>query len=120
MEAAAGARQRGKRPRELRTASVPAGDLRPPTVRRDPKHGDLLHQAVHAETLFLAGGTTAFRQAAQEIFTVTRDGPPHAATKHYLPGACNYHVCRSLYDWPELEEHDWDQVHVEFCPRWTS
>jgi hypothetical protein len=89
-------------------------------MRTDPKHGSLLHQAVYAETLFLTGDTTAFREAAKEIFAVTKDGPPdHAATKLYVPGACNYHVCRNLYDWPDREEDDWDQFHVEFSPRWA-
>ncbi|MCF6474239.1 hypothetical protein FAF44_38545 [Nonomuraea sp. MG754425] len=111
-------------PRELRTASVPVRDLRvdhglKPSLRSDPNHGSLLHQAVHAQTLFLTGDTTALREAALEIFAVTKDGPPHAATKHYIPGACNYHVCRSLYDWSDLEEHGWEQFHVEFCPRWA-
>ncbi|WP_433515070.1 hypothetical protein ACQP2T_05370 [Nonomuraea sp. CA-143628] len=114
----------GNARRELRTASVPARDLPAghgleTSVRSDPKHSNLLHQAVYAETLFLTGGTTAFRAAAQEFFAVTKDGPPHAATKLYVPGACNYHVCRSLYSWPDLEEHGWDQLHVEFCPRWV-
>ncbi|MEV4115037.1 hypothetical protein [Nonomuraea sp. NPDC049695] len=80
----------GNAPRELRTASTPARDLPAdhgpnPSVRSDPKHSNLLHQAVYAETLFLTGGTTAFREAAQEIFAVTKDGPPHAATRHYVP-----------------------------------
>ncbi|MFG1686093.1 hypothetical protein ACGFNP_38435 [Nonomuraea sp. NPDC049269] len=110
--------------RELHTARVPARDLSADlglktSARRDPKRGNLLHQAFYAETLFLTGGTTAFREAAQEIFAISKDGPPHAATEYYVPGACNYHVCRCLYDLPDLEEHDWDQFHVEFCPRWA-
>ncbi|MEW1841936.1 hypothetical protein AB0392_28675 [Nonomuraea angiospora] len=114
----------GNAPRELRTASIPARDLLADhglktSARSDPKHSNLLHQAVYAETLFLTGGTTAFREAAQEIFAVSKDGPPHAVMEHYVPGACNYHVCRSLYEWPDLEEHDWDQFHVEFCPQWA-
>jgi hypothetical protein len=114
----------GNAPRELRTASIPARDL--PTddgietsTRSDRKNSNLLRQAIYAETLFLTGTTTAFQKAAQEIFAVTKDGPPHAATKHYIPGSCNYHVCRDLYDCPDLEEHDWDQFHVEFCPQWA-
>lgn len=116
----------GNAPRELRTANIPARDLPAghglkTSVRSDPKHSNLLHQAVYAETLFLTGGTTAFREAAQKIFAVTKDGPPHhAATKLYVPGACNYHVCRNLCDRPDLEEHDWDQFHVEFCPQWAK
>ncbi|MEU6039619.1 hypothetical protein ABZ801_29865 [Actinomadura sp. NPDC047616] len=114
----------GNAPRELRTASIPVRDLPAdhefdPSERSHPRHGNLLHQAVYAETLFLTGGTTAFREAARHIFAVTTDGPPRAATELYLPGGCNYHVCRSFYDWPDLVEHGWDQFHVEFSPRWA-
>ncbi|MFI6285019.1 hypothetical protein ACIBCM_09715 [Streptomyces sp. NPDC051018] len=114
----------GTVPRELRTASVPESDLLPDPgeidyaapSRREPR--ELLHQHVHAETLFLTGGTTAFREAAPHLFAVTKDGPPAAATQLYYSGGCNYHVCRSLYRWADLETHGWEQLHMEFRPAW--
>ncbi|AJT67184.3 hypothetical protein T261_5563 [Streptomyces lydicus] len=115
----------GSTPRELRTASVPARDLpdlessyEPPD---DPKEAQaaLLRQHVHAETLLLTGGAPGFREAAREIFAVTKDGPPAAASPRYIHGGCNYHVCRCLYDYPDLTENDWGQIHVEFNPRWS-
>ncbi|MFI9047405.1 hypothetical protein [Streptomyces sp. NPDC053427] len=114
-------------PRELRTARVPERDLPADTCEinypapSDPGNGNknLLHQHVHAETLFLTGSTTAFREAAPHIFTVTKEGPPAAATQLYISGGCNYHVCRSIYHWPDMDTHGWDQFHVEFRPSWS-
>ncbi|ADI09907.1 hypothetical protein SBI_06787 [Streptomyces bingchenggensis BCW-1] len=117
----------GNAPRELRTASVPERDL--PGLKADciipdnPKAANdfLLRKDVYAETLLLTGGTAAFREGAKEIFAVTKDGPPHAATEYHLPGSCNYHVCRPIYDWdldtPKMR--NWEQLHVEFCPQWA-
>ncbi|WP_326692408.1 hypothetical protein OIE63_38305 [Streptomyces sp. NBC_01795] len=79
----------------------------------------LLRKDVYAETLLLTGGTAAFREGAKEIFAVTKDGPPEAATGLYIPGSCNYHVCRSIYDWETPNMRDWEQLHVEFCPQWA-
>ncbi|MFJ9817441.1 hypothetical protein ACIRU3_19660 [Streptomyces sp. NPDC101151] len=112
-------------PREIRTASVPERDL--PDLEADgmipgnPKEASeiLLRQDVYAETLLLTGGAVAFREGAKEIFAVAKDGPPHAATRHHIPGACNYHVCRCMYDWDELSTYNWEQLHVEFCPPWA-
>lgn len=115
----------GNAPRELRTASVPVRDLPADAPEidyaspSDPEHRNLLHQQVHAETLFLTGSTAAFKEAAPHIFAVTKDGPPAAATGLYISGGCNYHVCRSLYHWPDLDSHGWGQFHVEFCPSWS-
>uniref|UniRef100_UPI002F90E945 hypothetical protein n=1 Tax=Streptomyces sp. NBC_01592 TaxID=2975889 RepID=UPI002F90E945 len=115
----------GNAPRQVRTARLPEGDLPTDTCEincaapSDPENRNLLHQHVHAETLFLTGSTTAFREAAPHIFTVTKEGPPAAATELYISGGCNYHVCRSLYHWPDLYAHGWEQIHVEFCPPWS-
>ncbi|WP_329399856.1 hypothetical protein OHA45_34460 [Streptomyces lydicus] len=115
----------GNAPREVRTASVPERDL-PAETREinyvapsDPAHRNLLHQHVFAETLFLTGSTTAFREAAPHIFAVTKEGPPAAATQLYISGGCNYHVCRSIYLRPDLRAHNGEQFHVEFCPPWS-
>ncbi|MGW6909112.1 hypothetical protein [Streptomyces sp. NPDC054940] len=91
--------------RELRTAGVPQRDV--PDLEADriipdnPKEANrfLLRKDIHAETLLLTGGSAAFREGAKEILAVTKDGPPHAATGMHIPGACNYHVCRVIYDW---------------------
>lgn len=113
--------------RELHTAGVPERDLpdldADYVVPDDPKRADefLLRKDVYAETLLLTGGAAAFREGAKEIFAVTKYGPPAAATGLYIPGGCNYHVCRPVYDW-DLDPQDireWEQLHVEFCPRWT-
>ncbi|GAB2591054.1 hypothetical protein GCM10027168_25430 [Streptomyces capparidis] len=117
----------GNAPRELRTAGVPERDLAGGAEEiayaapSDPVRPNLLRQHIHARTLFLTGCSGAFRQAAAHIFAVTRDGPPAAAAERrlYISGACNYHVCRSLYHWSDLEAHDWEQIHVEFCPTWS-
>ncbi|UGQ13753.1 hypothetical protein LO772_09220 [Yinghuangia sp. ASG 101] len=114
----------GNAPRELRTASVPETDLTADgdidwTVSADHY---FLRQHRHAATLFLTGESGAFREAARELFAVTKDGPPVAA-KHprlYFPQGCNYHVCRCLYDWDDLAKHtDWEQMHVTFHPTWA-
>ena len=117
----------GNAVRELRTASVPERDL--PDLDADysipdnPKEANefLIRKNIYAETLLLTGGTAAFREGAKEIFAVTKYGPPEAATKLYIPGACNYHVCRPIYDWgldtPQMR--NWEQLHVEFCPQWA-
>lgn len=117
----------GNTVRELRTASVPERDL--PDLDADciipdsPKEANqfLLRKDIYAETLLLTGGTAAFREGAKEIFAVTKHGPPEAATELYIPGACNYHVCRPIYDWgldtPKMR--NWEQLHVEFCPQWA-
>ncbi|MFG3532704.1 hypothetical protein ACGF8B_39235 [Streptomyces sp. NPDC047917] len=115
----------GNAPREVRTASVPETDLAVGASEieyaapSDPATRNLLQQHVHAETLFLTGSTTAFREAASHIFAVVKEGPPAAATRVYIPGGCNYHVCRSIYHWSDLDAHDWEQLHVEFCPPWS-
>ncbi|MFF2654272.1 hypothetical protein [Streptomyces sp. NPDC058045] len=89
----------------------------------DPKAANqyLLQKDVYAGTLLLTGGPGAFRNGAKDIFAVTKYGPPKAATNLYIPGSCNYHVCRSMYDWnfdpPKLR--DWEQLYVEFCPQWS-
>ncbi|MGY0064390.1 hypothetical protein ACWY4P_49525 [Streptomyces sp. LZ34] len=112
-------------PREVRTASVPERDLPDPESDRmipgNPKEANevLPRKHVYAETLLLTGGSVAFREGAKEIFAVTRDGPPHAATGHHIPGACNYHVCRGIYDWDSPGTRNWEQLHVEFCPPWA-
>ncbi|MGW2326677.1 hypothetical protein ACWC5C_13010 [Streptomyces sp. NPDC001700] len=104
----------GNAPRELRTASMPDSDL-------EPCQEDRLRQHVHAETLFLTGTTRAFRESARQIFAVTNDGPPAAATQLYLPGpGCNYHVCRSLYVWQSPQAHDGQDLHVTYAPRWVK
>ncbi|WP_312866416.1 hypothetical protein [Streptomyces boluensis] len=117
----------GNTVRELHTASVPERDL--PDLDADyiipdsPKEADgfLLRKNIYAETLLLTGGSAAFREGAKEIFAVTKYGPPEAATHLYIPGACNYHVCRPLYDWgldtPKMR--NWEQLHVEFSPSWA-
>ncbi|MEV0373908.1 hypothetical protein AB0I10_29570 [Streptomyces sp. NPDC050636] len=114
----------GNAPQEIRTASVPESDLPSDegteyAAPANHENEDLLRQHVFAETLFLTGGTAAFREAAREMFAVTKEGPPAAATELYIPGGCNYHVCRSLYDWPDVTTHDWEPFHVEFSPSWT-
>ncbi|MDX3227631.1 hypothetical protein [Streptomyces sp. ME19-01-6] len=112
-------------PREVRTASVPERDLpdleAEYSVPVDPEEANEVppRKHVYAETLLLTGGTAAFRQGAKEIFAVTKDGPPHAATGHHIPGACNYHVCRAIYDWEPPGTPFWEQMHVEFCPPWA-
>ncbi|MFE7455844.1 hypothetical protein [Streptomyces sp. NPDC057554] len=114
-------------PRELRTACVPERDLPASEaeygIPDDPKEAGrfLLRRDIHAETLLLTGGSAAFREGAKEIFAVTKHGPPAAATGLYLPGGCNYHVCRSIYDWDSgpRDLSGWEQLHVEFCPSWA-
>ncbi|NUU21663.1 MAG: hypothetical protein HOV68_09140 [Streptomycetaceae bacterium] len=111
----------GNTPRELRTAAVPERDL---TVDGDidwAVSGDryVLRQHVHAETLVLSGAGGGFREAAREIFALAAQGPRVAARHRiYLPGGCNYHVCRCLYAWGDLRP-DREQIHVEFQPRWA-
>ncbi|KRV46653.1 hypothetical protein AQ490_12345 [Wenjunlia vitaminophila] len=113
----------GNAPRELRTARVPLGDVpageeSSGTPVDDHWRRDPLRQHVHARTLFLTGGTGAFREAARDLLDVTREGPPAAATRLYIPGSCNYHVCRLLHAWEDLD-HGREQFHVEFCPTWA-
>ncbi|MEV5988841.1 hypothetical protein AB0L85_28185 [Streptomyces sp. NPDC052051] len=116
----------GNAARELHTASVPERDL--PDLEADssvpdnPKEADkfALRKDVYAETLLLTGGTAAFRKGAKDIFAVTKDGPPAAATGLYLPVGCNYHVCRPIYDWDLTPpSRNWVQLHVAFCPSWA-
>ncbi|MEU9112743.1 hypothetical protein AB0D04_13300 [Streptomyces sp. NPDC048483] len=115
----------GNAPREVRTASVPVRDLPAETCEINyaapsaPENRNLLHQHVFAETLFLTGSSMAFREAAPHIFTVTKEGPPAAATELYITGGCNYHVCRSIYHRADLHAHNGEQIHVEFCPPWS-
>ncbi|MDA2809859.1 hypothetical protein O4J56_04340 [Nocardiopsis sp. RSe5-2] len=116
----------GNAPRELRTASVPERDVPAPGADRvipdDPKEAGrfLLRREVLAGTLLLTGGSEAFREGAKEILAVAKDGPPHAATRHYIPGACNYHVCRPIYDWDADDRwRHWEVLHVEYCPQWA-
>ncbi|MFF4949932.1 hypothetical protein [Streptomyces chattanoogensis] len=112
-------------PRELRTASVPERDLPDLdgdyVVPDDPKKAEALtpHRHVFADTLILTGGAAAFRAGAKEIYAVTRDGPPKAATGLYLPGGCNYHICRCVYDWTDRGGRGWQPLHVEYTPSWT-
>ncbi|GLY83099.1 hypothetical protein [Actinoallomurus iriomotensis] len=117
----------GNAPRELRTAGVPDSDLPADdevdyaTLNRQDNR-DVLHQRLHAETLFLTGSTAAFREPARHFFAVAEEGPPAAARalgKYlYIQGACNYHVCRLFY-WPYLDSRGNREIHVEYCPRWT-
>ncbi|WBB58908.1 hypothetical protein O7599_25300 [Streptomyces sp. WMMC500] len=117
----------GNAARQLHTAGVPERDLPDPDgdyrVPDDPKEANefLLRKDVYAETLLLTGGAAAFREGARDIFAVTKYGPPEAATGLYIPGACNYHVCRPVHDWglDTRNMRDWEQLHVEFCPRWA-
>ncbi|TJZ57103.1 hypothetical protein FCH28_06460 [Streptomyces piniterrae] len=122
----------GNAAREIRTASVPESDL--PTdeenekadkekdyaTTRNHRNQPFLRQHFFAETLFLTGDTSAFRDAAGDVFAVTKEGPPAAATRLYLPGGCNYHVCRGLYYWSDVHAHEVEQFHVEFSPPWTK
>ncbi|MBA0054194.1 hypothetical protein E0L36_26075 [Streptomyces sp. AJS327] len=111
--------------REPRTARVPLGDLALDTEapdwawrKGDPRYQ--LRQHHVAETLLLTSGPMGFQEAAKEFFAVTRDGPPYVATRHYIPGGCNYHVCRCLYHFEEIgPDSDWEQFHVEYCPSWS-
>ncbi|MEO3766248.1 hypothetical protein [Streptomyces sp. B5E4] len=117
----------GRAARELHTAGVPARDLPDLDadygIPDDPKAAGtfLLRKEIHAETLLLTGGAAAFREGAKEIFAVTKYGPPAAATGLYISGACNYHVCRPVYDWglDPQNMRQWEQLHVEFCPQWA-
>ncbi|MEU9114294.1 hypothetical protein AB0D04_21535 [Streptomyces sp. NPDC048483] len=116
----------GNAPRELRTARVPERDL--PDLDAafvfpdDPKEADALspRRHVYADTLILTGHAVAFRDGAKEIFAVTRDGPPEAATKLYIPGpGCNYHVCRCVFDWDTPDGRGWEPLHAQFTPAWA-
>lgn len=116
----------GNAARELRTASVPERDLSDleadDLIPGVPKEASafVLRKDVYAETLLLTGGTAAFREGAKTIFAVTKDGPPAAATGFYQPIGCNYHVCRTIYDWDTTPNvHDWEQLHMAFCPQWA-
>ncbi|MFG2137465.1 hypothetical protein [Streptomyces sp. NPDC048650] len=117
----------GSAPRELRTARLPDTDLRDgsegdgaaPAARFAPQGTDRLRRHLHAETLLLTGSTAAFRTAARQVFAVTKDGPPAAASSLYINGGCNYHVCRSLDDWRDLGPRDGEPFHVEYAPSWT-
>ncbi|WP_234380251.1 hypothetical protein [Streptomyces sp. CMB-StM0423] len=113
--------------REVHTARLPERDVPDLdgdyVLPDDPKEADKfrLRKDLYAETLLLTGGAAAFREGAKDIFAVTKYGPPEAATRLYIPGACNYHVCRPVYDW-DLDPRnirEWEQLHVEFCPRWA-
>ena len=114
----------GNASRRLQTAAVPDSDL--PTdeeidhpARNHQEHRDVLHQRLHAETLFLTGSTAAFREQARHFFALAKEGPPAAAGNSlYLLGGCNYHVCRG-FDWTYREPRGSCRVHVEYCPRWT-
>ncbi|BDM69571.1 hypothetical protein HEK616_30580 [Streptomyces nigrescens] len=116
----------GNAPRELRTASVPEQDVLPDrriahAATGGRRNGDPLRRCLHAETLFLTGTTSAFRESARHVFAVTKEGPPAAATELYLPGpGCNYHACRSFYTSQGLPGHDQAEFHVAFTPRWVT
>lgn len=109
---------------EVRTASVPDTDL-PADEEIDyralnyQENRDVLHQRVHAETLFLTGSAAAFREPARHFFAVAKEGPSAAVTSLYISGACNYHVCRLFY-WPHLDPGGGQDIHVEYCPPWTK
>jgi hypothetical protein len=111
-------------PCETRTASVPESDLRADghgsgrAPWSDPDSSGL-RQHEFAETLFLTGTTTALREAAREVFAVTREGPPAAASGLYIAGGCNYHVCRGLFTWEEMQANGWDELHIEYSPPWA-
>lgn len=115
----------GSTPREVRTACVPERDVpdldAEYVIPDDPKKAErhLLRQHEYAETLLLTSCPEGFREGAREILAVTKDGPPRAAESLYISGACNYHVCRGLYAWADIYDHDWEQLHVEFCPTWV-
>ncbi len=114
----------GNAAREVQTAGVPDRDL-PADEEIDYQalnyrdNRDVLHQRLHAETLFLTGSAAAFREPARHFFAVAEEGPPAAAGDSiYLPGGCNYHVCRNFY-WPHLDYRGNQEIYVEYCPRWT-
>jgi hypothetical protein len=114
----------GNAARVPRTAQVPNTDLpsdkdidHRAINRRDNR--DVLRQRVHAETLFLTGSTSAFRESARHFFAVAQEGPPAAAGPTYIPGSCNYHVCRQLY-WPNLDVREGQDIHIEYCPSWAK
>ncbi|MFD4142887.1 MULTISPECIES: hypothetical protein [unclassified Streptomyces] len=114
----------GNAPRETRTASVPESDLQAGHASgrapwSDPDSSGL-RQDEFAETLFLTGTTPALREAARQVFAVTEEGPPAAASGLYIAGGCNYHVCRGLFTWEELQAGGWDELHIEFSPPWAK
>jgi hypothetical protein len=49
---------------------------------------------------------------------VAKEGPPQAARPLYIPGACNYHLCRCL-DWPKEDLPNEQIIHIEYTPGWT-
>ena len=80
-----------------------------------------LRRHEYANTLMLTGGSTAFRNAAREIFAVARKGPSVAAEQGYQDGGCNYHVCRGFYD--PMEDPfstQGEPIHVEFANIWAA
>ncbi|MEU9117892.1 hypothetical protein AB0D04_40760 [Streptomyces sp. NPDC048483] len=116
-------------PRELRTARVPESDLPvdetdAPAARSAP-YAPLsevrLRRHEYAHTLMLTGSSTAFREAAREIFAVAQEGPSVAAHYNFRDSGCNYHVCRGLYDLPEDPYAPYvEPIHVEFANIWAK
>ncbi|MFF5704111.1 hypothetical protein ACFY7H_16630 [Streptomyces sp. NPDC012794] len=68
---------------------------------------DRFHQSVHAETLFMTGSATVFRQAADVFHEVARLGPGH--TTAFPPGYRHGHYCRSVHCDPRFRD-----IHVEY------
>ncbi|MET9882906.1 hypothetical protein ABZZ20_07015 [Streptomyces sp. NPDC006430] len=97
-----------------RTVTLPAPPPQPrtdrPPVRRRAHHRAVLHQHIHAETLFLTGSTELFREGAEVFRDVAEHGPAHTRTP-----ARHGHYCASIRGAARTRD-----VHVEYSTDWAA
>lgn len=95
-------------PGRPRTVDVllPEPDPALDTAAHRAENLDRFHQDIHAETLFMTGSATVFRQAADVFRQVARNGPRHGPA---VPGRRHSHYCESVRCGPRQRD-----LHVEY------
>ncbi|GAA2816244.1 hypothetical protein [Crossiella cryophila] len=97
------------------TAQLPASDLPDPDgidyrARHHRENRDLLNEQVHADTLFLAGSPTVFRQTADRFFDLVQLSPAPE------PGS---HVCTEFHSGDGVLGNA-REIHVEYHTNWAA
>jgi hypothetical protein len=81
-------------------------------ARHHRENRDLLHQHVHAETLFVTGSAKVFRDTAERFLEVAREGPGHAPAHRRCP-----HFCTRLYMNAGILANG-REIHIQYRDRW--
>ncbi|GGT09520.1 MULTISPECIES: hypothetical protein [Streptomyces] len=83
-------------------------------ARHHRENRDLLHQHVHAETLFVTGSAKVFRDTAEHFLEVAREGPGHTPTHRRCP-----HFCTRLYTDAGILANG-REIHIQYRDRWDA